>query len=132
MKKFGEYFAMRENDEMPSSPNMMNPNANQMPPTGNSPQQQYPGQGPVNPPAEAAAEMEGISNDIQREVEKLFKVINRHNLNKKQAVELLTTMIHNVANAGKLSNSFVKRASNQGMATNSAGISPPLQPMANG
>ena len=91
MKSFNEFICLKEEDGMPPSPNLMNPAANQMPPTGTSPEEQNPGQETDrDPPPEAAAEMEGITNDIQRQVRRLFQVLEKHNLNKAKTATLLT------------------------------------------
>lgn len=134
MKSFNDFICLREEDGMPLSPNQMNPAANQMPPTGPSPEEQNPGQDQPErqPPPEAAAEMEGITNDIQRQVQRLFKVLDQHNLNKKKTVTLLTTIIQQIAGGGKLTATGATQTTRNAMTTNSGGISPPMQPMANG
>lgn len=131
MKSFHEFICLKE-EGMPPAPNQMNPAANQMPPTGPSPEQQNPGQTTSDPPPEAAAEMEGITNDIQRQVHRLFKVLEKHNLNKEKTATLLTTIIQQIASGGKLTTSGATQTTRNAMTTNSNGITPPMQPMASG
>ena len=133
MKSFNEFICLKEEDGMPPSPNLMNPAANQMPPTGPSPEEQNPGQETDrDPPPEAAAEMEGITNDIQRQVRRLFQVLGKHNLNKAKTVTLLTSIIQQIAGDGKLSTAGAAQTTRNAMTTNGGGITPPMQPMATG
>lgn len=126
MKSFEQYLALKENAGMPASPNMMNPTANQMPPTEND------GIDPDQATPEAKNELETVTRDVQKQVERLFKVINKHKLSKQKAMMILQSVIGTIANQADLSAYQVKNAAMQGMATNSAGITPPMQPMANG
>jgi hypothetical protein len=133
MKSFNEFISLKEEDGMLPAQNPMNPGANQMPPTGQSPEEQNPGQETDrDPPPEAATEMEGITNDIQRQVRRLFQVLDRHNLNKKKTVTLLTTIIQQIAGGGKLNATSSIQTTRNAMTTNGSGINPPMQPMANG
>jgi len=132
MKSFNDFVCLKE-DGMPPTQNQMNPAANQMTPTGLSPEEQNPGQGAErDPPPEAAAEMEGITNDIQRQVNRLFQVLDRHNLNKTKTTTLLTALIQQVASGGKLTATGATQTTRNAMTTNGSGMSPPMQPMANG
>lgn len=133
MKSFHDFVCLKEEDGILPAQNPMNPAANQMPPTGQSPEEQNPGQETDrDPPPEAAAEMEGITNDIQRQVRRLFQVLDRHNLNKKKTVTLLTTIIQQIAGDGKLTTTNATQTTRNAMTTNGSGINPPMQPMANG
>lgn len=132
MKSFNEFICLKEEDGMPSSPNLMNPAANQMPPTGFSPEEQNPGQETDHePPPEAAEQIEGITNDIQRQVHRLFQVLDKHNLNKTKTVALLTSIIQQIA-GGKLTTTGATQTTRSAMTTNGSGITSPMQPMANG
>jgi hypothetical protein len=133
MKSFHDFVCLKEEDGMLPAQNQMNPAANQMPPTGPSPEGQNPGQETDrDPPPEAAAEMEGITNDIQRQVHRLFQVLDKHHLNKKKTATLLTTIIQQVAGGGKLSATGASQTTRNAMTTNGSGMTPPMQPMANG
>jgi hypothetical protein len=133
MKSFHDFVCLKEEDGMPPAQNQMNPAANQMPPTGPSPEGQNPGQETDrDPPPEAAEEMEGITNDIQRQVHRLFQVLHRHNLNKNKTATLLTAIIQQVAGGGKLSATGANQTTRNAMTTNGSGMTPPMQPMANG
>ena len=125
MKSFAQYIQLKEND-LASSPNMMNPSANQAPPY------QEDGVDPEQSSPEARNELETITRDIQKQVERLFKVVNKHKISKQKSLMLLQNIIGTIANQSDLSAFQVKNAAVQGMATNSAGITPPMQPMANG
>lgn len=131
MKNFRQYVSFKENDGMAPPQNQMNPSANQLPPTGPSPSEQNPDQIPDKPSPEASAEMEGITNDIQRQLNKLFQVISRHNLNKRKTVLLLTTMIQQIA-GDKLTGSNAAQMGRNAVTSNGPGINSPMQPMANG
>lgn len=129
MKTFHEFVCIKEEDGMAFPQNQMNPASNQMPPTGQSPEEQNPGQeANRQPPPEVAAEMENITNEIQRQISRLFQIIDKNNLNKKKTVSLLNTILQQVSGVENNANN----ASQNAMTTNSSGINPPMQPMASG
>lgn len=133
MKSFHDFVCLKEEDGMAPAQNLMNPAANQMPPTGPSPEEQNPSQETDrDPPPEAAKEMEGITNDIQRQVHRLFQVLDRHNLNKEKTATLLTTIIQQVAADGKLTTTSATQTTRNAMNPSGSGMTPPMQPMANG
>ena len=72
--------------------------------------------------------LEELTNDVQRAVERLFKTLDKHQMNKQKAMGLLSTIISSVANQYGLSSTNVRQAGQQGLRTNSEPISPPLQP----
>ena len=109
MINFHEFVCLKEEAEMPQ--NQMPQNQmpqNQMPPGQNFDQEK-------EPPPEAAAEMEGITNDIQRQIHRLFSVLEKHNLNKQKTVSLLTTIIQQIA-GDKLSKSNTATTARNAMA----------------
>lgn len=100
----------------------------QMPPTGTTPQQNPPVGNHESP--EAAAELETLTNDVRRAVDRMFAVVKRHNLNKQKAMMLLQSIIASIANEGGLTNSNVRQASTNAMRTNGEPTTVPQQPTA--
>lgn len=76
--------------------------------------------------------LEKLTNDVQRVIDRLFKTLDKHRMNKQKAMGLLSAIIANVSNQYGLNATNVKHAGMQGLKTNAEPISPPMQPMANG
>jgi len=76
--------------------------------------------------------LEKLTNDVQRVIDRLFKTLDKHRMNKQKAMGLLSAIISNVANQYGLNATNVKQAGMQGLKTNAEPISPPMQPMAAG
>jgi hypothetical protein len=96
------------------------------PPTPSAP----PGGNTTSP--DEAAVLEKLTNDVQRAIDRLFKTLDKHRMNKQKAMGMLSTIIANVSNQYGLNATNVRQAGQQGLRTNAEPISPPMQPQANG
>jgi hypothetical protein len=153
MKSFFEFYNMMEADAaLPPPPTTPQPNTAQpasAPPATNT--QQAPA--PVAPTANKIPPSSGVSppindptkeakNDLVAELrpafEKFFKekfqpFLNKHTMNKDQAMELIGVVVKEIAQQSELSASQAKSAANTGtMTTNSEPKQTPTQPQAAG
>lgn len=83
-------------------------------------------------PANEDEILEKLTNDVQRVIDRLFKTLDKHRMNKQKAMGLLSSIISNVANQYGLNATNVRQAGQAGLKTNNEPVSPPMQPMANG
>lgn len=83
-------------------------------------------------PANEDEILEKLTNDVQRVIDRLFKTLDKHRMNKQKAMGLLSSIISNVANQYGLTATNVRQAGQAGLKTNNEPVSPPMQPMANG
>jgi hypothetical protein len=130
MKSFNQFVKFREADgnQQPIAPgaelpyNQVAGNA-QMPPMAQS---QY---GSSNDDAM----LEDLNNSIRKMLAtKLYPLLDKSPMSRMKAMNLLSSLVAEVSNRYGLSASNVKKATTDGLRTNSEPSSPPLQPMANG
>ena len=57
----------------------------------------------------ANGQLEGIKSEVKRVVQKLISIFDQNNLPRQQAMQLLTTLIQEVAAAGQLSKTAVQQ-----------------------
>lgn len=130
MQKFHEFLSLREfqDTQTPLSQQMQQP---QEPQIGARMQQQN----NFSPEEDNDRELENISNSLNRILEKLFKVMDRSQLSKQKALNMLSVIDSKIANRYRLNNTQVRQAANTAIRTNTEPKGPqtqPMQPMASG